>query len=434
MVGQVRFDFLTVKETLCFRLKAEIPVLQTFAKDMTAILRFGWQGIDENTGQPLLRCTPDLLFGLESLISEWKGHSPAIQGLQAFFRSSVKPNEPFYFMAERFDDRELRRNLGFHLKALELGREFSEVKEEWMQRFGDLLVHYEMAMHGHSIEKIGEPKKTKRVCRFCSRTMPKVSFESKAHALSEALGNKKVVLFDECDECNERFGEGIETSLINYLAPFRTFHGLKGNGGVKSMKGRNYTVVPNDKGAEVELRHPAPVPERGAGSLKFTIATSDKFNAQDLYRCLCKYFISVLDPSELETFGKCIAWVNGGQPPSVLPRVGQLVSYDRFCEHAVLTTYLRRSSDTSLPAAIGELRYACKVFLFVVPFVDDPPIASESPDGPGSYWSLFKHLHRWPEWSFNDMSDTKTRTLIWNFIARVKPNEGPTGPTFVDNN
>ena len=47
-------------------------------------------------------------------------------------------------------------------------------------------------------------------CRFCGGYSPGVSFQQQAHAIPEALGNKTLFTSYECDNCNQKFGRGIE--------------------------------------------------------------------------------------------------------------------------------------------------------------------------------------------------------------------------------
>jgi HNH endonuclease len=42
-------------------------------------------------------------------------------------------------------------------------------------------------------------------CRFCDRKKPEVTFKKKAHAVPELIGNKTLLTFYECDDCNDRF-------------------------------------------------------------------------------------------------------------------------------------------------------------------------------------------------------------------------------------
>lgn len=69
--------------------------------------------------------------------------------------------------------------------------------------------------------------KVNRVCRFCSKSAPDVSFNNDAHVISELLGNHHLVSDFECDKCNEVFGK-YESDLANFLGITRTFQSVKG--------------------------------------------------------------------------------------------------------------------------------------------------------------------------------------------------------------
>lgn len=69
--------------------------------------------------------------------------------------------------------------------------------------------------HGVSI-----PKEDRR-CMFCGRKYPEVKFTKVAHAISETVGNKKLITHFECDDCNLAFGSLLEDSLGKYMAPFK---------------------------------------------------------------------------------------------------------------------------------------------------------------------------------------------------------------------
>jgi hypothetical protein len=63
-----------------------------------------------------------------------------------------------------------------------------------------------LAFDVSTTKSIGEQDKSKRICRFCNNTRANVTFKNIAHAISESLGNKKIILNEECDECNAEFG------------------------------------------------------------------------------------------------------------------------------------------------------------------------------------------------------------------------------------
>jgi hypothetical protein len=64
-------------------------------------------------------------------------------------------------------------------------------------------------------------------CRFCNRSYPEVSFEKDAHVIPQFMGNKNLLSFFECDECNQLFAKH-ESSFANYFGIGRTFAQIKG--------------------------------------------------------------------------------------------------------------------------------------------------------------------------------------------------------------
>ena len=92
-----------------------------------------------------------------------------------------------------------------------------------------------------------------QICRFCGKTKPYVSFRKNAHAISELLGNKNIILRDECDKCNQFFGDKYELDLSNFLDPMRTFIGLKGKDGIPKFKKGNFKITGKDSGSLFEL-------------------------------------------------------------------------------------------------------------------------------------------------------------------------------------
>lgn len=81
---------------------------------------------------------------------------------------------------------------------------------------------------GCPTEKIkGLKEKKLRVCRFCHKRYPLVTFSKDAHIISELLGNRYLVSDFECDECNSKFGK-YESDFANFLGIARTVQSIKG--------------------------------------------------------------------------------------------------------------------------------------------------------------------------------------------------------------
>lgn len=70
-------------------------------------------------------------------------------------------------------------------------------------------------------------EKQPRACRFCKETEPKVTFNTDAHVIPQFMGNKNLLSYFECDECNALFSK-YEDSFANFFGISRTFAQIKG--------------------------------------------------------------------------------------------------------------------------------------------------------------------------------------------------------------
>lgn len=98
-----------------------------------------------------------------------------------------------------------------------------------------------------AIEDTQLKSKLQRVCRFCCKKYPEVTFRQEAHRIPEMLGNKKMLSDFECDSCNEIFKK-YENDLANFLGPSRAIQGIQGK------KGSPKFVNP-DKNMRIEKSH-----------------------------------------------------------------------------------------------------------------------------------------------------------------------------------
>lgn len=147
---------------------------------------------------------------LSLFIEKYKQVIPAIQQLSKKFKS-LEYGEYFYILPVCEMDSKMEYTLEKELCKLN--------KKDFLDKAPDLTIKMEKNLDKYNIEdfnldkdskiKIGEGKKEDRVCRFCKQKYPSVKFNSVAHTISEALGNKKLITNDECDECNSYFDKYI---------------------------------------------------------------------------------------------------------------------------------------------------------------------------------------------------------------------------------
>ena len=79
--------------------------------------------------------------------------------------------------------------------------------------------------------------KAHRLCRFCGRYKNDgATFRSTAHAIPESTGNKWLISYHECDDCNSFFDKSIENDFGKRNELFHTFQGVEGKKGKKATE------------------------------------------------------------------------------------------------------------------------------------------------------------------------------------------------------
>ncbi len=76
-----------------------------------------------------------------------------------------------------------------------------------------------------------------RVCRFCGKNENEVDFKKIAHACPELLGQNNLVIYDECDSCNEKFSK-YESHLSKFFLPYLSVVGVKGKKKIPDFQSR----------------------------------------------------------------------------------------------------------------------------------------------------------------------------------------------------
>lgn len=228
---------------------------------------------------------------------------------------------------------------------------------------------YDVRFYYH--EKIGELERNKRVCRFCGRSIPEVKFEKVAHVVPESIGgNKNLICYEECDECNANFGKGVERNLCEWFDFRRSTHQVKKkSGGVPKAYGRNYVVENNRTSIFLE---------KGAGK-NIKLIGSGTITLQGIYRALCKIVIDLIDKEYLEQLKTTIEWIRFGKPKSShYPQIAQMCGLPEVKEPMIYIFTRKDGLDTdNAPLHICILRIFDMAFLYIIPHVNGRMVFQE---------------------------------------------------------
>jgi HNH endonuclease len=163
-----------------------------------------------------------------------------------------------------------------------------------------------------------------RVCRFCGKTSPAVTFKPEAHAIPELLGNKSITATYECDACNQFFGSGIENDLGNWSKPLRSFARIRGKSGVPTLKkgGPNpgWRIEYEETGFKVTSYENEPLFEIDEANKKITFELKrDSYTPVAVLKALVKIGLTLMPETEIGNFVHSLAWIQNPDHSLVLP-------------------------------------------------------------------------------------------------------------------
>jgi hypothetical protein len=415
-----RLTFLALSRSVDLEIESENEIdeivndfLLVFAKDVDyENFKINIECLQQNTEQ--FRTKFDVV------IQKYKAVEPKIQQLNSYLKD-LKEDEHFFFFPNAVISKDQSFQYYNYLSALENDEDYEKLTTQIDDLFGELRQQYELfAFDENTRNKVGEPDKSKRICRFCKKSMDDVTFKKVAHSISEALGNKKIITNDECDSCNEKFGSGIENDLITYLNLYRNVFGIKGKNGIPKLKGKNYEIENN---GTIEIKHilsDEEMDDPNRDDLSVKLETHDKITAQNIYRTLSKYAIGVLENKYLQFFEETIDWINGEKDFERLPKVALLMSYELFSYHPKLMVYIRKNENTDLPYVAAEFRFTFLTFVYIIPKSSKDSKDFLDEDEYGKFWNFFKHYNSVKNWTFKKMDDTTSRKFTMNLKFEPK--------------
>lgn len=166
-----------------------------------------------------------------------------------------------------------------------------------------------------------------RKCRFCGKDENETEFNNLSHAIPEFLGNKQLILHEECDQCNTYFSENIEDHYDKFTKPIRTALQIKGKRKIPTYKGPNDSSrmqISKDGVLQIyKNTQDLIINEIDDETLKLSLHI-EPYIPQQAYRALVKFALSIVqDQREFANFSTVAKWVRYGKiiddPAMTLP-------------------------------------------------------------------------------------------------------------------
>lgn len=217
---------------------------------------------------------------------------------------------------------------------------------------------------------------TKRICRFCGKQSPEVSFTKVAHAIPESLGNKSIVSAYECDKCNEGFGEGIENDLGNWSKPMRTLLRIRGKNGVPTLKKGGdkpgWRIEYDQYRLNISAYEHDPIFEvdEANNQVKFKLRR-DSYTPVAVLKAFMKIGLTLMPETEVSNFSGLLEWVKeSDHTKSYFEKCPIIYTFQPGPLPSDLIAALllrRRNKITNVPYAFLILAYGNEAFQIPLP-------------------------------------------------------------------
>ncbi len=395
---------------------------------------------------PVVKMNADIREGYTFYINKYKEKNPKLNRLKQ--KLDKIEDDKYFFLSNKSkhttEEIIFIRQLITVSNHTECDKEranlFKSHYEKINELFGDILSKYEVSAFDSSIRKfVGEFDRQKRVCRFCNSSVDSeksVTFDEKSHSIPEALGNKGLVSNEECDECNHRFGKGIEKDLISYLDVYRVFYGISGKNGVPKIKYDDMTTMENILKKEIEKNDLIDTErltvissqnvkfDEESKNLNIQLKSFDKLSEVNIYKALCKMVIGLVDSKELQFLTNTIDWINNIEKKDYeLPKVANLLSNEMYTDVPFLSFYVRKDNDYSIPHIVGEFKFKSLIYVFIIPFSKKDNRNFINSNDYEIFWKFFKHYSSVEKWTFHNFSSSKPKKYVFNLNFEHSPND-----------
>jgi hypothetical protein len=133
------------------------------------------------------------------------------------------------------------------------GLMLSEIAKKLREEQQDFFSYYDIDLAViHSDEKPDLKARVERICIFCNKREPEVTFKNDAHTIPQFTTNRNLISDIECDACNSLFSK-YETQLSYFLGISRTLSLLKGQAGIPKYKSPDKTLEVGFKEGEMKI-------------------------------------------------------------------------------------------------------------------------------------------------------------------------------------
>ncbi len=321
---------------------------------------------------------PDSTYMLP-IIEQWK--KPFIATMEKWAVLFPKLNEVISLVSKLNEGRYLgisfnehieyinKKEILFKMQELEKGipakqrfDEFLNQNELWMQFYKPFCYAPKERL------RFGVQERNKRICRYCGKRMPETTFKKDAHTISNSLGNKFFFTNDECDECNIKFGAGIEQEFIRFVSVYRTLAAQYEGHPYFTTQTSTFKLGVDEKTNKIciEILDTSKASIKSSETNTILYVDGGFINFHNVYRALVKFVLGMLPDEQLAFFKDTIRWVNGELKISRLPIIKETI-FQEPEPHPFINMFFRLNDSKKYPYLIAEFHVNHLEFVFAVP-------------------------------------------------------------------
>ncbi len=265
----------------------------------------------------------------------------------------------------------------FYLDVKDINRELFDFYEYRYDILDFKLLNYTDFFYLGSVEQ--------KICRFCGKSEPEVTFEKIAHALPESTGNHFLVSYYECDKCNKLFARQLENEYANFFNFYHNATNISGKKGVpiyqskggkskaiwKSVDGSDKIFVMNDTTDDITTTFNAETKKL------IRTGTIPSYIPIAVFKCFVKMAISVMPEAEVNNFVRTISWIMEkrhanfySDEKKLLVRYKMIPGFN-VTKYPCCILYKRKPNIWQGPYMLFNLTYGCFSYLIEVPTLKD---------------------------------------------------------------
>ena len=355
-----------------------------------------------------------------------KSHIRKLMG----FLKGLTDGDFFYFFNEEKSSVVERRTAIDCLRVIKNDFPYSATLHNYIfSRYSQMNIMFEILSFGYDEleEWTGEPDENKRICRFCGKSVPSVSFKKIAHAIQDALGNKLLFCYEECDTCNHDLAM-VEDQFRILMDFRRSIFRIPRKGTTKAAKvvGKDFIIVPDTKGDPIMYL----MKENIADSIDTTKPFVHHFELkspvvnEQMYKALCKMVIDMLPTCELTHFKNTIEWIKSKDfMPDTLPSIWliNLPCNNPVFKQPILDVFINnRHTPQKAPYCTGIVWLYDIAYIFIVPLVDVDAGQYKYDKDLKEHWIFMKKWLGLYQWQQQDTCNYNQSTAWVNW--EVNPN------------